>query len=97
MSTNERDELDSLIKADVAGVWCVSYDNARRIVDDLKAKLPRSRAERDEIASRFIGVVPDGGEWGIVCDGGKPVYATVIEACEAPTDQPRPTYAPSER
>ncbi len=47
MSTNERDELDSLIKADVAGVWCVSYDNARRIVDDLKAKLAEVTRERD--------------------------------------------------
>ncbi len=82
MSTNERDELEQ-VTCDTQLGRLVKHSDARRIVDDLKAKLAEVTRERDEIASRFIGVVPDGGEWGIVCDGGKPVYATVIEACEA--------------
>lgn len=82
MSTSERDELDECTLM-VNGVGVVNYRSARRIVDGIKAKLDAVTRERDEIASRFIGVVPDGDKWGIVCDGGKPVYATVVEACEA--------------
>lgn len=82
MTTNQ-DELTKCHMIGRDGKWFVEHQAAKATVDDLRRQLAEVASELDEIAKRFLRVEFSGDKWGIFCDGVKPFFDTIIEACVA--------------